>query len=153
MIRRSAERWDGGYAIAGMIGNGDCFVMRDPHGIRPCSYFINDEVIAFASERVPLMTVFDAAREEVHELEPGTVVFVGSDGRMHCDRFAAPVEARPCSFERIYFSRGNDPDIYQDRKRLGAASGAADRGGHRRRFRPAGLFASSPTPRRWPTTD
>ncbi len=121
VIRRSAERWDGGYAIAGMIGNGDCFVMRDPHGIRPCSYFINDEVIAFASERVPLMTVFDAAREDVHDLEPGTVVFVKSDGRMHCDRFSPQVEPRPCSFERIYFSRGNDPDIYQDRKRLGAA--------------------------------
>jgi len=104
-----------------MIGDGDCFVMRDPRGLRPCSYLINDEVIAFASERVPLMTVFDAAREDVHELEPGTVVFVKSDGRMHCDRFAPVVEAKPCSFERIYFSRGNDPDIYQDRKRLGAA--------------------------------
>lgn len=121
VIRRSAEHWDGGYAIAGMIGNGDCFVMRDPHGIRPCSYFINDEVIAFASERVPLMTVFDAAQEEVHDLSPGTVVFVKSDGRMHCDRFALEREQKPCSFERIYFSRGNDPAIYQDRKRLGAA--------------------------------
>ncbi len=120
VIRRSAENWDGGYAIAGMIGNGDCFVMRDPHGIRPCFYVINDEVIAFASERVPLMTVFGAAQEDVHELTPGTVVFVKSDGRMHCDRFAPELPQKPCSFERIYFSRGNDPEIYQERKRLGA---------------------------------
>jgi len=120
VIRRSAEHWDGGYTISGMIGNGDCFVMRDPHGIRPCSYLITDELIAFASERVPLMTVFDAAAEDVHELTPGTVVFVKSDGRIHCDRFAEEKPQRPCSFERIYFSRGNDPAIYQERKRLGA---------------------------------
>ncbi len=120
VIKRSAAAWDGGYAIAGMIGNGDCFVMRDPHGIRPCWYFINDEVIAFASERAPLMTVFDASADQVHETEPGTVVFIKADGRMHCDRFAEPVQKRPCSFERIYFSRGNDPDIYRERKALGA---------------------------------
>ena len=120
VIRRSADHWDGGYAIAGMIGNGDCFVMRDPHGIRPCSYIVNDEVIAFASERVPLMSVFDCAQEDVHELTPGTVVFVKSDGRIHCDRFSPEVEPKPCSFEKIYFSRGNDPDIYRQRKALGA---------------------------------
>lgn len=120
IIRRSAELWDGGYAIAGMIGNGDCFVMRDPNGIRPCSYYIDEEVIAFASERVPLLTVFNAKPEDVHELTPGTVTFIKNDGRMFCDRFAEERPHRPCSFERIYFSRGNDPGIYQDRKRLGA---------------------------------
>jgi amidophosphoribosyltransferase len=121
IIRRSAENWDGGFAIAGMIGNGDCFVMRDPHGIRPCFCLITDEVVAFASERVPLMTVFDAKKEDVHEVTPGTVIFVKSDGRIHCDRFADEQPSRPCAFERIYFSRGNDPDIYQERKRLGAS--------------------------------
>ncbi len=120
IIRRAAEPWDGGYAIAGMIGNGDCFVLRDPRGIRPCSCYIDDEVIAFASERVPLLTVFRAAPEAVHELTPGTVTFIKSDGRLHNERFAPEQPVRPCSFERIYFSRGNDPDIYQDRKRLGA---------------------------------
>jgi amidophosphoribosyltransferase len=120
IIKRSAEHWDGGYAIAGMIGNGDCFVMRDPHGIRPAWYYIDDEVIAFASERVPLMTVFGCSVEAVHELTPGTVTFVKNDGRIHCDRFAEPRTTHPCSFERIYFSRGNDPHIYQQRKALGA---------------------------------
>ncbi|MGI8602701.1 MAG: amidophosphoribosyltransferase [Verrucomicrobiales bacterium] len=120
IIRRAAEHWDGGYAIAGMIGNGDCFVMRDPHGIRPCHYYMNDEVIAFASERVPLMTVFGAAQEDVHELARGTVLFVKADGRIHCEQFASQRPATPCSFERIYFSRGNDPAIYRERKALGA---------------------------------
>ena len=120
VIRRSAENWDGGYSIAGMIGNGDCFVMRDPHGIRPCFYYVDDDVIAFASERVPLMTVFDASRDDVQELTPGTVLFVKADGRLHCEQFAESRPASPCSFERIYFSRGNDPDIYRERKALGA---------------------------------
>jgi amidophosphoribosyltransferase len=120
VIRRSAEPWDGGYAIAGLIGNGDCFVMRDPRGIRPCHFYMDDEVIAFTSERVPLMTVFDAAQDDVHELARGTVLFVKADGRIHCEQFADPQPATPCSFERIYFSRGNDPDIYRERKSLGA---------------------------------
>jgi amidophosphoribosyltransferase len=120
VIRRSAEAWDGGYAIAGMIGNGDCFVMRDPRGIRPCHFYMDEEVIAFASERVPLMTVFDAAQGDVAELSRGTVVFVKADGRIHCEQFADLQPPTPCSFERIYFSRGNDPDIYRERKALGA---------------------------------
>ncbi|HWB06796.1 MAG TPA: amidophosphoribosyltransferase [Verrucomicrobiales bacterium] len=121
VIRRSASHWDGGYTIMGQIGNGDAFVLRDPRGIRPCFRYESDEVIAFASERVPLMTVFDAAQEEICEVEPGTVSVMKNDGDFHVERFTDAVPLSPCSFERIYFSRGNDPDIYNERKALGAA--------------------------------
>jgi amidophosphoribosyltransferase len=121
VIRRSASHWDGGYTIAGQIGNGDAFVLRDPRGIRPCFCFQSDEVIAFASERVPLMTVFDAPQEEIAEVEPGTVVVIKSEGAIRVERFADPARVKPCSFERIYFSRGNDPGIYRERQALGAA--------------------------------
>ncbi len=121
ILRRAAADWDGGYAIAGLIGNGDSFVMRDPKGIRPCFYFQNDEVIAFASERVALMTIFDQPIENVCELEPGTATVIKSDGRIYCEPFTEKQEQTPCSFERIYFSRGNDQDIYQERKALGGA--------------------------------
>lgn len=121
ILRQSASVWDGGYTIAGLVGNGDCFVIRDPRGIRPCYWFENDDVIAFASERVPLMTVFNLETPEVKELAPGHVVTIKRDGRMRVERFADPEPRACCSFERIYFSRGNDPDIYQERKRLGGA--------------------------------
>lgn len=121
ILRHAAADWDGGYAIAGLIGNGDSFVMRDPKGIRPCFYFQNDEVIAFASERVALMTIFDQPIENVCELEPGTATVIKSDGRIYCEPFTEKQEQTPCSFERIYFSRGNDQDIYQERKALGGA--------------------------------
>ena len=121
ILQNSAAGWDGGYAIAGLIGNGDTFVMRDPQGIRPCFYFQNDEVIAFASERVALMTIFNQPIENVCELEPGTATVVKSDGTIYCERFIERREISPCSFERIYFSRGNDADIYRERKALGGA--------------------------------
>lgn len=121
ILRRSAEYWDGGYTIAGAVGNGDCFVMRDPNGIRPCFYFDNDEFTGVASERVPLMTVFDLGQDEIHELQPGTVLTIKNSGELKQQRFAPERPASPCSFERIYFSRGNDPDIYRERKNLGAA--------------------------------
>lgn len=121
IIDESAEPWDGGYTISGVVGNGDMFVMRDPRGIRPCHYYIDDEVIAFASERVPLMTVFEANKGDVHELEPGTCTIVRRDGSMSNHRFHPEMPLSPCSFERIYFSRGNDPDIYRERKAMGAA--------------------------------
>lgn len=121
ILKNAAGGWDGGYAIAGLIGNGDSFVMRDPQGIRPCFYFQNDEVIAFASERVALMTIFNQPIENVSELEPGTATVIKSDGNIYCERFTEPREIKPCSFERIYFSRGNDAEIYQERKALGAA--------------------------------
>ena len=95
--------------------------MRDPKGIRPCFYFQNDEVIAFASERVALMTIFDQPIDNVCELEPGTATVIKSDGRIYCEPFTEKQAQTPCSFERIYFSRGNDQDIYQERKALGGA--------------------------------
>ena len=119
ILGKCAQIWDGGYAIAGVIGNGDGFVLRDPSGIRPCFYYENDEVIAFASERVPLMTVFDAPVEEVHELPPAHVGVMKHTGGLRVVQYTEQKEIRPCAFERIYFSRGNDPDIYQERMQLG----------------------------------
>ncbi|MGI9242002.1 MAG: amidophosphoribosyltransferase, partial [Verrucomicrobiales bacterium] len=121
ILKRSAEFWDGGYTIAGAVGNGDCFVMRDPNGIRPCFYFDNDEFTGFASERVPLMTVFDLKQDEIHEMPPGHVITIKNTGELKQTQFAEERPLTPCSFERIYFSRGNDPDIYRERKNLGAA--------------------------------
>jgi amidophosphoribosyltransferase len=121
IIRESARAWDGGYVIVGLVGNGDGFVMRDPAGIRPCFYVEDEEVIAFASERAPLMTVFGKGVGEVRELPPGHVASVRPNGDLRVERFAREeVPLRPCSFERIYFSRGNDPDIYRERKQLGS---------------------------------
>lgn len=121
LVSESAKSWDGGYTICGAIGNGDMFVMRDPRGIRPCHMLINDEVIAFASERVPLMTVFEAEEDEVQALDPASVVTIKANGTMATSQFAEPGEFTPCSFEKIYFSRGNDPQIYAERKAMGAA--------------------------------
>tara|TARA_Y100000385_G_scaffold185251_1_gene191305 strand:- start:532 stop:2445 length:1914 start_codon:yes stop_codon:yes gene_type:complete len=121
ILQKAAANWDGGFAIAGLIGNGDSFVMRDPQGIRPCFYFQNEEVIAFASERVALMTIFDQPIENVCEVEPGTATVVKSNGKIYSERYTEPKPITPCSFERIYFSRGNDADIYAERKALGGA--------------------------------
>lgn len=121
LVGDSASAWDGGYSIAGTVGNGDLFVLRDPLGIRPCHMLVTEDVIAFASERVPLMTVFETDQDAVEELEPGTVCTVKNDGSMSTTRFAPEVDKKHCSFERIYFSRGNDPSIYKERKAMGAA--------------------------------
>ncbi len=121
ILKESGKAWDGGYAICGVVGNGDMFVLRDPRGIRPCHVYIDDEVIAFASERVPLMTVFEADQDKVHELGPGTVTIVKKNGDLRNERFAPEEKLTPCSFEKIYFSRGNDPSIYRERKAMGAA--------------------------------
>jgi len=120
IVEESAQSWDGGYAICGAAGNGDMFVMRDPRGIRPCSFYIDDEVIAFSSERVPLMTVFEAEKEDVKELAPGQMMLVDHHGEISTSQFTPAEEYKPCSFERIYFSRGNDPEIYRERKAMGA---------------------------------
>jgi len=120
VITRASKKWDGGYALAGMVGNGDAFVARDPAGIRPCHYFQNDEVVAFASERAPLMTSFDLTAEQVREVEPGHVVTIKKRGELKSTRFVDALPRASCSFERIYFSRGNDLDIYAERKALGA---------------------------------
>lgn len=121
LVAESAASWDGGYTICGVIGNGDMFVMRDPRGIRPCHMLVTDEIIAFASERVPLMTVFEAGADDVRAVDPGSMITIKADGGMSDSAFAPPQRYTPCSFEKIYFSRGNDPQIYRERKAMGAA--------------------------------
>jgi len=119
VLTRASVKWDGGYVLAGLIGNGDSFVARDPSGIRPCYYFQNDEVISFASERAPLMTTFDLSVDQINELPPGNVVVIKKRGEVKISRFTEALPKTSCSFERIYFSRGNDVDIYKERKALG----------------------------------
>ncbi|MEI6589097.1 MAG: amidophosphoribosyltransferase [Verrucomicrobiota bacterium] len=119
VLTRASVKWDGGYVLAGLIGNGDSFVARDPSGIRPCYYFQNEEVISFASERAPLMTTFDLAVDQIQELPPGHVVVIKRRGEVKVSRFTEVLPKTSCSFERIYFSRGNDVDIYKERKALG----------------------------------
>jgi amidophosphoribosyltransferase len=123
IIRNAARPWDGGYALIGAIGNGDAFALRDPSGIRPLFYFANDEVVAFASERAPLMTVFDLEFTDIQEAKPGCVYVIKKTGEFSTGEYHEPTPATPCSFERIYFSRGNDQEIYRERKRLGALLG------------------------------
>jgi len=124
VIRDCAKYWDGGYVIIGAIGTGDGFVFRDPAAIRPAYWFEDDDVVAVASERPPLLTVFDKSPEDIREVRPGEVLVVKNDGRVYSEPFAEPRPRKSCSFERIYFSRGNDPEIYLERKALGA--GLAD---------------------------
>jgi len=119
ILTRASAKWDGGFALCGLIGNGDAFVARDPSGIRPAYYFQNEEVVAFASERAPLLTVFDLGTDDVREVPPGHAVVMKRRGTVAALPFTAPLPRAGCSFERIYFSRGNDPDIYRERKALG----------------------------------
>jgi len=119
ILRRAAEKFDGGYTLGALVGNGDCFACRDPAGIRPAFMLVTDDVVAIASERPALASVFDVPISQVEALEPGHVLTVKRSGEIRSQRFAAPAPIRQCTFERIYFSRGNDPDIYEERKRLG----------------------------------
>lgn len=121
ILRQATDDWDGGYAVMGAIGNGDFFVVRDPTGIRPCFYLENEEVFAVASERVPLMTIFNATADQVKELTPGAGIIVKSDNTISHEEIRPPKERKSCSFEHVYFSRGNDAAIYQSRKNLGGA--------------------------------
>ena len=119
ILVESAKKWDGGYAIAGMIGHGDSFVMRDPAGIRPVHWYMDDEVIVVASERPAIQTAFNVKWEEVNEIKPGHALIMKKDGTVSEKQFREPLERKSCSFERIYFSRGSDKDIYEERKELG----------------------------------
>ncbi|TAE46652.1 MAG: amidophosphoribosyltransferase, partial [Bacteroidetes bacterium] len=122
VIRNAAKVWDGGYVIGGVVGNGDAFVLRDPNGIRPCYYYINDEVMVAASERAAISTIFHLHPDEIEELKPGHVISVkGSTNQVKIKEFTEPGEKLACSFERIYFSRGTGAHIYKERKALGAA--------------------------------
>ncbi|WP_316837956.1 amidophosphoribosyltransferase [Pedobacter nutrimenti] len=120
ILRRSAKTWDGGYAISGIVGNGDAFFMRDPAGIRPAFYYVDDEIVVAASERPAIQTAFNIALKDVKEIEPGHALIVKKDGTVTQEMFREPLEKRACSFERIYFSRGSDADIYKERKHLGS---------------------------------
>ena len=120
LLKKAAQNWDGGYVFASLIGNGDAFICRDPAGIRPAFIYISDEVVACASERGALANVFNVDPNKIQQVNPGHVVIVKRDGSIEEIEFTKPLALRQCSFERIYFSRGNDPLIYQQRKRLGA---------------------------------
>jgi amidophosphoribosyltransferase len=119
ILRKSAKSWDGGYTIAGILGHGDAFVMRDPVGIRPAYYYYNDEIVVAASERPAIQTAFNVAIEDIREIKPGHALIVKKNGRITEDQFSEPLEKKACSFERIYFSRGSDASIYRERKQLG----------------------------------
>ncbi|MBN2164748.1 MAG: amidophosphoribosyltransferase [Marinilabiliaceae bacterium] len=119
ILERSSRRWDGGYAIAGLIGHGDAFVLRDPWGIRPASYYCDDEIVVVASERPVIQTAFHVKASSIKELKPGHALIIKKDGRVSEELVQVPQERKSCSFERIYFSRGSDKSIYQERKELG----------------------------------
>jgi amidophosphoribosyltransferase len=119
ILKRAAKNWDGGYAMAGLIGHGDAFVLRDPAGIRPCYYYSDDEVVVIASERPVIQTVFNVDFEDVKELDPGHAIITKKSGEYSIKKILEPLERKACSFERIYFSRGSDAEIYQERKMLG----------------------------------
>ncbi|MFT3949125.1 MAG: amidophosphoribosyltransferase [Agriterribacter sp.] len=119
VLKKSFRLFDGGYHVGGLIGNGDSFVMRDAHGIRPSYYYINDEIIVAASERAAIRTTFNVSEKEVRELMPGQALIVRADGSYQIEQILEPKERKACSFERIYFSRGNDEKIYKERNALG----------------------------------
>ena len=119
ILRRAAKNWDGGYAMAGLLGHGDSFVLRDPAGIRPAYYYKDDEVVVVASERPVIQTVFNVNFEDVIELEPGNAIITKKSGITEIKQILEPLERKACSFERIYFSRGSDAEIYRERKELG----------------------------------
>jgi len=119
ILKKSAKKWDGGYAMAGMLGHGDAFVLRDPVGIRPVYYYQDDEVVVVASERPVIQTVFNVAFEDVIELDRGKAIVIKKSGETKIQQILEPLEEKACSFERIYFSRGSDQEIYAERKKLG----------------------------------
>ncbi|WP_111683300.1 amidophosphoribosyltransferase [Winogradskyella tangerina] len=119
ILKRAAKNWDGGYAMAGLLGHGDSFVLRDPAGIRPAYYYKDDEIVVVASERPVIQTVFNVPFEEVIELDPGHAIITKKSGKTEVKQILEPLERKACSFERIYFSRGSDAEIYKERKELG----------------------------------
>lgn len=119
VLRRACRDFDGGYAMAGVVGHGASFVARDPSGIRPAYYYVDDEVVVVASEKPPIKTAFDVNYAEIKEIKPGHALIINKKGDVSEEQFIEPLEKKSCSFERIYFSRGTDPDIYRERKQLG----------------------------------
>jgi len=119
ILKKASRNWDGGYAMAGMVGHGDAFVMRDPAGIRPAYYYIDDEVVVVASERPVIQTIFNVRTDNVIELPPASAIIIKASGETTIEKIREETELRKCSFERIYFSRGTDKNIYRERKKLG----------------------------------
>ena len=119
ILKKASNRWDGGYVIGGLLGHGDSFVFRDPNGIRPAFYYINEEIVVVASERPAIQTAFNLKLDQINELKPGNAIVIKSSGKIKIKSVIKKDENKACSFERIYFSRGNDSDIYQERKNLG----------------------------------
>lgn len=119
ILRKSAKKWDGGYAMAGLFGHGDAFVLRDPSGIRPAFYYDDEEVTVVASERPVIQTAFDVPIDEIHEVTPGHALIIKKNCEVSLKEIRKPMQRKACSFERIYFSRGNDADIYRERIELG----------------------------------
>ncbi|MGS2725809.1 amidophosphoribosyltransferase [Psychroserpens sp. BH13MA-6] len=119
ILRKAAKNWDGGYAMAGLLGHGDSFVLRDPSGIRPAYFYEDEEIVVVASERPVIQTVFNVKFEDVQELDPGHAIITKKSGEVFIEQIIEPLERKACSFERIYFSRGSDAEIYQERKNLG----------------------------------
>jgi amidophosphoribosyltransferase len=120
LLRRASKKFDGGYVLGGLLGHGDAFLMRDPNGIRPAYWYMDDEVVVGASERPAIQSVFNVRYKNVQELKPGHALIMKLNGKVAELPFSEPREKKACSFERIYFSRGNDREIYQERKTLGA---------------------------------
>ncbi|MCS7074917.1 MAG: class II glutamine amidotransferase, partial [Bacteroidia bacterium] len=119
ILKRSAKHWDGGYVMGGIIGHGDAFIARDPHGIRPAFYYEHEDYWVIASERPAISTTFNVPIQTIQEVPPAHAIIIKYDGNFQILPFTQEQEKRSCSFERIYFSRGNDPDIYHERKALG----------------------------------
>ncbi|MGB2087895.1 MAG: amidophosphoribosyltransferase [Psychroflexus salarius] len=120
ILRKASKDWDGGYAMAGMLGHGDAFVLRDPSGIRPAYYYKDDEIVVIASERPVIQTAFNVDYDDVKELDPGQAIITKKSGEVSFKQILEPRERKACSFERIYFSRGSDAEIYTERKKLGS---------------------------------
>ncbi|GMN06668.1 amidophosphoribosyltransferase [Croceitalea sp. MTPC5] len=119
VLRKAAKNWDGGYAMGGLLGHGDAFLLRDPAGIRPSYYYKDDEIVVVASERPVIQTVFNVRYDDIKELDPGNAIVIKKNGKVSFEEILQPTERKACSFERIYFSRGSDKEIYQERKMLG----------------------------------
>lgn len=119
ILKKASKNFDGGYAMAGLIGHGDAFVLRDPAGIRPAYYYADEEVVVVASERPAIQTVFNVPFESVQELDPGAAILIKKNGETNIKQILEPLPRKACSFERIYFSRGSDKEIYKERKALG----------------------------------
>ena len=119
ILKQAAPIWDGGYVLCGVTGSGEMFTLRDPWGIRPAFWYKNDELLVVASERPVIQTSLDLEAEEIHELKPGEGLIMSKDGQFRTEQILTPKNLAACSFERVYFSRGSDKDIYQERKALG----------------------------------